>query len=196
MDRVSWSRLRWRLRGAWEWPAFFVAVAAEAVLLNVLPVAGDGPRDVFAAVLLAGCLNVIILAVLAPLGGRLLRLRRRDLPRPIAADYVGAGLIGVLLAALVVAGLVHRPERMHERAARAAQWQAVSLYVTHNMPAYASRLGEADTIRIETDEYRTCLPSDDPNRAVCMFVNTDQDPPGITRSDGTPNALYRLGGFR
>ena len=37
--------------------------------------------------------------------------------------------------------------------------------------------------------YRTCVAGPDPHRAFCVFVNTDQSPPGVTRDpDQRPNA--------
>src|SRR5215217_2248050 len=40
-ERVWWTRLRWRLRGATMWPAFVPLVALDALLLHELPIAGD-----------------------------------------------------------------------------------------------------------------------------------------------------------
>ena len=47
-------RLRWRLRGAWLWPTFAVAMVVDAVLLHMLPIAGDGGTGWVPAFLLAG----------------------------------------------------------------------------------------------------------------------------------------------
>ncbi len=69
-ERVWWTRLRWRLRGATMWPAFLVAVVVDTVLLRELPIAGDTAPDVFAAVLLAFFFNLVVVAVGAPLAGR------------------------------------------------------------------------------------------------------------------------------
>ena len=52
-ERVWWTRLRWRLRGATMWPAFLVAVVVDAVLLRTLPIAGDSAPEPFGAVLLS-----------------------------------------------------------------------------------------------------------------------------------------------
>src|SRR3954453_12970487 len=81
MQRPDLPRLRWRLRGAWQWPTFGLLTLAEAILLNRLPVWGNGPGGFFPGLLLAGCLNLIVVAVLAPLVARLVRPRPRDLPR-------------------------------------------------------------------------------------------------------------------
>ena len=63
------TRMRWRLRGAWLWPAFIVLTLAEGVALQVLPIAGDGPGGVLPGVLLAGFANLILIAAVAPLAG-------------------------------------------------------------------------------------------------------------------------------
>jgi len=198
MERARWTRLRWRLRGAWQWPAFALATPAEAVLLNALPVWGDGPGGVVPGLLLAGFMNLIVVAALAPLAGRALRRGRPDLPRPIANDYAGAALIGVLFASLLTSGLAHHGEITAEREARAAQLVAVAHYVESRAPQYRSRLAQADTMRVDRDVYRTCLPGPDPNRWLCLIVDTDRRPPAITRDrDAAPNAVYqRHGGFR
>src|SRR4051812_11035160 len=105
LARVDWTRLRWRMRGAWQWPAFIALTVAEAVLLDVLPVWGDGVGGFVPGLLLAGSLNLVVVALVAPLVGMALRRRRRDLPRTIASDYAGTVLLGLLFAGLVAGGL-------------------------------------------------------------------------------------------
>jgi hypothetical protein len=197
MEQVRWTRLRWRMRGAWQWPAFAGLTLAEAVLLNALPVWGSGPHGFFPGLLIAGFLNLFVVAALAPLAGRLLRRRRPDLPRPIASDYAGSALLGALGLALLVAGLAHHGEIVAEHRARERQFVAVAHYVDTQAPQYADRVARADTMRLEVDLYRTCLPTADPSRWLCLIVNTDQEPAGVTRDpDATPNAAYqRHGGF-
>src|SRR4051795_9823151 len=109
-ERVWWTRLRWRLRGATMGPCFPVALLFDAVLLHWLPIAGDTAPDVFAAVLLAFFFNLVAVAVGAPLLGRLV-VRRRwpGLPKVVADDRAGTALIAGLAAGLFVIGLVHRP---------------------------------------------------------------------------------------
>jgi hypothetical protein len=196
VDRLALHRARWRLRGAWQWPAFAAAVVVEGVLLNLLPVWGDGPGGLVGGLLVAGGLNIALVAVAAPVGGFLLRRRRPDLPRPIAADYVGTGLVAALLAALVVGGLAHRGERRREEAARAAQLIAVAHYLAAQAPAYRARLALADTMRLDAGLYRTCVPSPDRRHWLCLIVDTTQAPPGVTRDrDGAPNDAYRRPSF-
>ena len=50
--------------------------------------AGEG-TDLVGGLLLAGFLNLVVVAVLAPLAGTLLRRSRPDLPAVVAGDYAG-----------------------------------------------------------------------------------------------------------
>jgi hypothetical protein len=189
------ARLRWRMRGAWQWPTFFVLTALEALLLLRLPPYEGGPRSAVAAVLLVGFANLFCVAVLAPLAGRWLRRRRRDLPRPVADNYAGTALLCTGALAVLVAGLAHRPAVAARQADEAAQATAVHDYVVTQAPRYRSGLSRMDAIRLEDDMYRTCVPGPDPKRWLCLFVTTDQHPAGVTLDpDRAPNSVYTAGG--
>jgi len=192
MERASLTRLRWRLRGAWMWPAFAALTVVDGVLLHELPIASDGIALV-PALLLSGFLNLFVVAVAAPLSGRLVRRRRADLPKVVAADYAGAALLGAVTVALLVGGLLHRPAV--ERADRDLRLQAGAardFMLTNAPPAVRARLGHADTIRLSDRFYRTCVPEGRPRRAFCVFVRTTQDPPVVREDhDRSPNAAYR-----
>src|SRR5438309_1987385 len=110
MEQVWASRLRWRLRGAWQWPVFGVLVVGDAVLLHVLPVAGDDGAGPVGALLLAGFFNLVAVAVVGPLGGWALRSRRPDLPKVVASDYAGTVAMVVVTGVLLGIGLVHHPQ--------------------------------------------------------------------------------------
>ena len=129
VERVWRRRLRWRLAGAWMWPAFAVLTVVDGVVLALLPFYGDGPGGFVPALLLAGFLNLLAVAVLAPLGGRVLRRRRPDLPRLVAADYAGAWMLTSIAALLLAGGLVHRPSVAAEGEAEQAVAEAVHNYV-------------------------------------------------------------------
>ena len=198
VERVWHRRLRWRLRGAWQWPAFSVLTLVDGIVLVVLPPYDGAPDNLFPAVLLAGFVNLLTVAVVAPALGRAVRRRRPDLPRFIAADYAGGVLLAVVTALLLGAGLLHRSAVEADRARERAVALAVHDYVLLEEPALRGSLGAIDLARIEADYYRACVPRADPSRALCLFVSTDQRPPGVTRdTEETPNGdSYRpYGGF-
>jgi hypothetical protein len=192
------TRMRWRLRGAWLWPAFVLLTLAEGVALQALPIAGDGPGGVVPGVLLAGFANLIVVAVGAPLAGHRLRKRRPDLPRVVADNYAGTALLATVALGILALGLLHRPARVAEEDDLRAQAAAVHDYVLAQAPEYRSGIALADPLRVEEDLYRTCVPGRDPKRWLCLYVNTGQRPPGVTLDhDRAPNTNYRLhGGFQ
>src|SRR4051812_40574246 len=98
------------MKGATLWPAFLVLTLLDGVVLRTLPSYGTrGPGTLMGGILLAGVMNLILVAVATPLAARLLRRMRRDLPRIVAHDVAGTGLLVAACAVLVGAGLAHRP---------------------------------------------------------------------------------------
>ena len=197
MGEALWqTRLRWRLRGAMLWPTFGVAVVVEALLLELLPVAGDGGPGLFAAVLLAGFLNLCLVAVAAPLAGRWLRRRRPGMPAVIATDRAGAVLLVAACALVAVLGLMHRSTVRAARDDLSAQAaQARRFFVSQAPREFQANVDHLDTVKQGDDLYRTCVAGPDPDRAYCVFVNTDQSPPGVTRDpDQRPNAAVQRSG--
>ena len=179
VESVRLRRLRWRLRGAWQWPTFVVLTLADAVLLALLPFQGEG-ADAFGALIGAGFLNVLAIALLAPLGGLLLRRRRRDLPLAIARDYAGTVLLVLVTAALVTGGLIHRTQLERQRVDRAAVYAAVHKYVVRTAPEFRSGLSTMTMLRVEPARYRACVLGSE-ELPLCFYVNTDQRPAGIVR---------------
>lgn len=191
-------RLRWKLRGAWLWPAFGVATLLEAPLLHWLPLAGEG-TGLLAALLLAGCLNILAVALFGGLGGVLLRRRRRDLPKVVADNYAGTAALAFVAVVFVAVGIAHRPEISDERAAFARQRLAVERWVRANGDAYTrAHVAAATTLRVDGDLYRTCVPGPDPRRWTCVVVETDRSPPHVRRDlNRESNASWNpRGGFR
>jgi hypothetical protein len=176
-------RMRWRLRGAGLWPAFVVLTMLEMGLLHWLPVAGEGTGFV-AGLLLAGCLNVIAIAVLGTFGGLALRRVRRDLPKVVADNYAGLAGLAVVASGFLAAGLVHRPELAADRAAFAEQSRAVRLWVEANADDFArAHVDAANSLTVDDDLYRTCVPGPDPKRWLCLIVDTSQSPPRVRRDE-------------
>jgi hypothetical protein len=193
VERVWHRRLRWRLRGAWQWPAFLALTLVDAVLLVLLPPYYGAPENLFPGVLLAGSANLLAVILLAPPLGRLLRRRRPDLPRLVAANYAGAAMVGAVTVLLVAGGLAHRSAVRAEEARLQAVAAAVHAYVVEQAPEHRDSLGTIDTARIEPDYYRACIPGEDARHWFCVFVSTDQHPPGVTRD---PDEHSNTEGYR
>jgi hypothetical protein len=190
--RVWHRRLRWRLRGAWMWPAFLFLTLVDGMLLVVLPPYEGAPSNLFPGVLLAMFANLLLVAVVAPFAGRALRRRRRDLPRMVAADAAGAGLLAALSLVLLGAGLAHRSGAAAEEARRQAVARVMHDYVISRAPEYTAGLTHIDAIRTEPGRYRACVPGADERHSLCLLVSTDQSPPGFTRDTSQePNRTFR-----
>lgn len=192
MERIWLARLRWRLRGAWMWPVFILATLVDAVSLHLLPVSGGDGAALVPGALLAGVINLVAVAVLAPLAAGPLRRRRPTWPRAIAADYAGAGLIGVVTLGVLALGVINRPAVGEESRDLGAQSAAVHLYVARRAPPeYRARLNQSETIRVDTNLYRTCVPGRDPARQLCLIVNTEHGQGGVTLDrSSAPNAQW------
>jgi hypothetical protein len=185
VESMRWRRLRWRLRGAWQWPTFGVLTALDAALVAWLPFQGEG-GDPWGAVLLAGFLNLLAVAVLAPFAGMALRHRRRDLPRVIARDYAGTALLVAISVALLAGGLAHRGTRIDQQHARAEGEAAVRAWLAREEPGFA--VAVVDTRELEPRRYRACAYGAGDDLPICFFVNTDQSPPGLIRdTERLPN---------
>jgi hypothetical protein len=182
------SRLRWRLSGAWQWPTFAVLTAADAVILARLPFSG-GRADLLGCLLVAGLLNLIVVAVGSHLGGWLVRRRRPDLPRDIAADRAGTIGLVALCVVLLAGGLAHRraltaDDKLVEMVLRESE-----IFAAHRAPARYLPLHGADTVREGRDVFRTCYAGPDPRRDFCVVIRTDE--PALVKrvdDDQRPNA--------
>jgi hypothetical protein len=189
VESVRWRRLRWQLRGAWQWPAFIVLTFVDALLVARLPFQGEG-ADLIGAILVAGFFNLLAVALLAPAFGMLLRRRRRDLPFIIARDYAGTALLVLTTCGLLAGGLVHRSAVIEERADQRAVTAAVNHYVAASAPRFMAGLGAMDRVKLETNSYRVCVMGSE-RLPLCLFVNTDQSPAGVKRDPSRePNAPF------
>ena len=201
--RFSSRRLRWRLVGAWQWPAFFALTAIDALILRALPPFGGG-LGVPGALIVAGFANLLLLGACAPWLARRLADRARRAPaarggstRPTAVaappplevvqDRTAIALLCAGALGLVAAGLAARPlvvseteETRAQRRARCAttRWPTGSPEVVRN-------LDSANTYRLGDGHFRTCVALDDRTRAWCVFVETRPEPPTV-RPDPNP----------
>ena len=80
---------------------------------------------------------------------------------------------------------------LEERADQRAVFAAVHDYVVQTAPAFVPGLGTLDNLQLETDRYRACVLGSE-KLPLCLFVNTDQSPAGVTRDPSRePNSLWR-----
>jgi hypothetical protein len=181
------------MRGATLWPAFAVAVVADGVLLNQLPIAGDRGPALFPAVILAGFANLIVVAVLAPLAGHLLHGRRPETPGAIAADQAGTALLAVVALAILALGLAHRPAVHAARDDLAVQATWARRFVRAHAPSrFQAGVAHMNTWKQGPSLYRTCAPGPDERRAFCVIVDTSTSPPSVAAdSDQSPNAVVK-----
>jgi hypothetical protein len=193
-ERLWLPRMRWRMRGAWMWPAFFALTLVDGILIELLPPYEGTPPGLPGALLLAGFANLLLLAVVAPFAGIALRRRRPDLPRQIARDYAGTALIATLTLVILGAGIAHRPAVAGEEDDTAALEEAVRGYVSAHAPEWAPGLERVDVRAYAPDVFRACVPGNDPRRWLCLIVDTDRRPVGVVRDESMePNVPARAG---
>lgn len=190
-ERLWLARLRWRLRGAWQGPAFVVLTAAEAALLRWLPFSGDKGLDLIGGVLLAGFFNLAICAVVGPLGAWLLRRRRPTLPVEIARDKTATAFMAGLAVLLLAGGIGHRGSVADADADHERQLAAVRAWVAHHAgPEFQAGARSPSTYKLAEDSYRTCVVGDEPGRELCLYVRTDQAQPIVRRDPSQePNSV-------
>lgn len=168
------SRLRWRMRGEATKVGFVLAVGADVLLLILLPLSGSG-TSLGRAIVAALAVN-LTLVVVATLGGAW-ALRRRDpsLPRVVAADRAAIYLMTFGVAAIAVAGIVHRPAITEQRAKMQAVIAEGQRFVQrHAPPEIAARKNEHDVRRWSANVYRVCFPTDKPSQAWCVIVRPNR----------------------
>src|SRR4051794_1625275 len=93
-------RLRWRMRGAWQWPSFAALTLLDGLLMHMPPIAGEG-RGVRAGVFVALFFNLGAVALVAPPIARRLRRMRPDWPAIVADDRAGTTLVVLVTCAVV-----------------------------------------------------------------------------------------------
>jgi hypothetical protein len=194
MDGASLARARWRLRGAWQWPAFVALTIADAFVGHALPQSGD--TESYAAAALAGLvLNLLGVLLLSRPLGALIRRIRRDLPAVVARDYAGTYVVVAITLAILGAGLNHRAsvnasrQAMQEATARAQAWIG-----DHAPPAFRRHIEHVDVLPIQSGAvYRACVPGTHA-RTYCVVVNLRRPWRRSVRFAGyEPNASFGQG---
>ena len=158
VERVWHRRLRWRLRGAWLWPAFVVLTLRRRVLLALLPPYAGAPENVFPGVLLAGFVNLLAVAVVAPLAGPAAAPPPARPAAPDRLDYAGTALLAAITALLSPAGCcTARPSRPRRRASRRSPAACTTTW-SRRRREYRGCSTPIDAMRLERDYYRACVP--------------------------------------
>lgn len=201
-ERFWTSRLRWRLRGATQWPAFVVFTLLDGVVLDRLPPVATTGLNLIEGVLLAVFANLLLLGALAPLLARRLSRRARLAPsgaapsppeaeQDVLRDRTATALLAIGLLACLVSGLANRPVIVSETKETERAAVAVRDFVRHMDNEELDRnLETANTVRFGEGIFRTCIARDDRNSFYCLKVDTNATPTRITRDpSGEPNSV-------
>ncbi len=195
MESAWFARVRWRWRGAWLWPAFAALTVADGVIGHELPPVGDTQN--FVAAMLLGCaLNLIGVILLRRPLGALLRRVRTDLPRGVAGDYAGTGVVVAVSVVLLVWGLANHSSIIADRNALRDAVTRAQAWIGGQAPAeFRRNVSRISTLTIETGRvYRSCVPSVDGRRTFCVIVRPHLPTAGSVRFDGyEPNAAFAQG---
>ena len=192
-ERFWPARLRWRLRGAWMWPAFVVLTLVDGVVLHLLPPVRTGV-DLVPGVLLATFGNLFLVGAMAPwLARRISQRTPSQAAREVLVDRIGTGLLVAGVAGVLAAGLAARPSVVLETESREENASAVRDYVLHSGDEELVRnIETANTVRLGEGYYRTCVARDDRRRYVCLFVDTRREPARVVRDPSSePNSAYK-----
>jgi hypothetical protein len=208
-ERFWTHRLRWRLRGnSWLWPAFAAAVVADAAILHFLPPVGSEQQinapaglNIVGDVIVAGFTNLFLVAVIAPWLAK--RLSERPVlegeiqpPYELHFGRTAAILMSVAGLGLIVVGLGNRPLIVSETKATETNARLVRAYVfNHGNAEMRRNLETANTARLASNFFRTCIANDHRTRYWCFFVDTKSDPAKLSvDSDSRPNSLVAPAG--
>jgi len=207
-ERFWTRRLRWRLRGAWQWPAFVALTLLDGVLLDLLPPLGAARMDLILGLLVATFGNLFLLGAVAPFLTRRLAQRREEalaaagsrpepavpveLEREVLQDRVGTALLAAGLVAVLVSGLANRPVTVSETEATEEVGRQMRAYVERSGSEELRRnLDTANTRRLSDGFFRVCVARDDRRRYACLFVDTNKDPTEVRRDPSAePNATF------
>jgi hypothetical protein len=190
-ERFWTRRLRWKLIGAWRWPAFAAAILLDAVILHELPPLGSletepGDLNWPVSFIVSGFGNLALIAIADALGRFAESKRRaRGIHDPhievqsdrMAVVALGFGVLGVLAWGLATQGTAVTETEATEKNAAAVR----DYVLTHGSQEYKRNLHTANTERLAEGYFRTCVADDSRRRFLCVFVDTKKDPPEIVR---------------
>jgi hypothetical protein len=197
-ERFWPGRVRWRLRGAWMWPAFVVITLLDGLILHLLPPVGTGV-DIVPAILLAVFGNLVLVGAVAPwLAKRIWARRPVAAPgappvaqREVLVDRMGTGLLVASVVGVLAAGLAARPLVVAETDAKERAADAILDVVNSSGNDELIRNKEtAQTARLGDGYFRTCIAHDDRRRFWCWFIDTTKRPTEVIRDPSAlPNRL-------
>jgi hypothetical protein len=196
MDGAAIVRLRWRLHGAWMWPAFLVLSLADGAIGHWLPPTGDSWSPV-GAFLLCFFFGLVSIAVLAPLFGMLLRRVRGDMPKVVARDYAGTSILLLITVLMLTAGLLHHAQiSADQRTMEDATARAEAYIGVHAPSRFRNDMQHLSTYVVQPGAiYRTCV-RDLHSRSWCVIVNAHEQFSRSVRFAGSePNSLFSQGAW-
>ncbi len=207
-ERFWTRRLRWRLHGAWQWPAFALFTLVDGLLLDQLPPLGAARMDLILGVLIATFANLFLVGAVSPFLTRRLVRRREEataaagaappssappqVEREILQDRMGTALLAAGVVAVLVSGLANRPVTVSETEATEEVGRQLRAYVARSgSQELARNLETANTRRLSDGYFRVCIARDDRRRHFCLFVDTDKEPTDVRRDPSAEsNAVF------
>lgn len=193
---LSWLvRARWRMVGAWMWPAFVVLAVVDGVIGHLLPAAGQS-ASLVGAIVLGLVVNLVVVILGSRPAGMLLRRGRPDLPPAIARNYGGAACVVLVTVGFLAAGLVHHPQIVSERAAMNDAAARAAAWIGDHAPApFRVDAARLDTVAIQPGSvYRACVANPRGTRDYCVIVD-DRRPlsRSVVPAGSEPNAVLDRG---
>ena len=197
-ERFWTRRLRWRLLGAWRWPAFAFFTVVDGILLHTL---GTGVRfNLPVSLILASFGNIALLAaadLIARFGARQRAAQGvEDSHLEVVIDRGGIALLAVGAVGLAASGIATHHLIVSETNATTANAHAVENWVSrYGAATYRRNLETANTAKLGPGYFRTCIADDARRRFLCLFVDTKKKPPQVVRDPSTePNKPEPMGG--
>jgi hypothetical protein len=199
-DSFLARRLRWRLIGAWRWPAFVVITFVDALIVQWEPPFGTEARF-FPALFLCSFGNLFLIGAVAPWLARRIQAREATAPptfppanhHEILVDKIACAALVLGSVGLIAAGLGNQKTPVCVTDRVCAVGNAVRAYVDDHAPQEVrGRVDAANTHPTQEDGFfRVCVPYEDARKQFCMFVDAKEHPPSVVRdTDTRPNEIY------